>query len=353
MLGSSRVVRVHLADPDFEPGEFPLKFTLTYAGPLKTGGKGRIGRIHDIRRQFHPQLRRLWKVNKLLSNWHVGARHGPVERVLDTRRSTHGAYSFVSLVTKAADVDSALEFHILRPSDVPGELPDLDNQVKVLCDALTMPWREAGSGELPAPSDDESPFFTLLEDDSLVSRIVSTNDELLAPVNGKSTIDMNDVMVSVNVHVRPQFPTTHNVIFFADDNDVWDHPLLVPNDFRDLSSRQLRAVAAQCVLRIRMLSEAFESWKARDLADAIRDRRYVSVTQENLILSGQTQNILWRDELRPKAVAIKRELQRRVFGDPPYPRDFKSVAIEDGILAGPSPLGDAAEELESLIQQLL
>ena len=67
-----REVRIHLADPDFRVGECPMKFTLTYEGPLRMS-KGQPKKKHEIRKQFHRQLKRLWAVDSFLSDWVVAS----------------------------------------------------------------------------------------------------------------------------------------------------------------------------------------------------------------------------------------------------------------------------------------
>jgi hypothetical protein len=57
---------------------------------------------------------------------------------------------------------------------------DLDNRLKILFDALRMP--KPNSKELPpnaVPDDTEHPFFCLLEDDALITRVSIESDRLL------------------------------------------------------------------------------------------------------------------------------------------------------------------------------
>jgi hypothetical protein len=63
--------------------------------------------------------------------------------------------------------------------------------------------------------------------------------------------------------------------------------------------------------------------------------------------------MIWDGQLRPIAFALKEELQRRVYGEPPYPSgESRMHAIESSMLAGPDPIGEAAVGLESLMRQL-
>ena len=78
------------------------------------------------------------------------------------------------------------------PGAVIREGGDLDNQLKTLFDALRQPH---DLGELPArtatPDKDEEPFFCLLQDDQLVSRVdVSAFRWLAAPNRSHVHVDL-------------------------------------------------------------------------------------------------------------------------------------------------------------------
>src|SRR5690242_18801252 len=60
--------KFHLAfDPDFDPEESAMKFRITYEGRLE--GIGSADHKHEIRKAFHPQLRRFWMMHPNLKNW--------------------------------------------------------------------------------------------------------------------------------------------------------------------------------------------------------------------------------------------------------------------------------------------
>jgi hypothetical protein len=74
---------------------------------------------------------------------------------------------------------------------------DLDNRLKVLLDALRVP----NSDQLPAlsaPAAKEDPFYTVLEDDALVTRLNVEADRLLDPDSN----DESDVLLLLQVTVR-------------------------------------------------------------------------------------------------------------------------------------------------------
>lgn len=362
-------VRVHLADPGFRAGECPLKFTLTYEGELRTGssrgsdGKSPADRKQGLREYYHLQLQRLWRVNHFLSGWAKktdGFSHERMEEFARKNAPSLGETEFIPLVSKAAHVDCWIDFRILRPSHDLVNAPDIDNQVKVLFDGLKMPRTldEMGKQAVASPS----PLYVLLEDDGLVNKITSTQDELLQPILGKSDISNNDVRVVIDVHIRPQVPTSENVIFYSDENDKWDHGYYdgLPENLSNLNNMQLKAVATQCVFRIRALAEAFGQWNSGRLMRPITSQggdeadRQREWQEENnkLKADSDSQRGIWQHNLWPKARSIKGELNRRIFGEPPYPKDGHSTAIDHGMLAGPHPLAEAAAELETLIRRL-
>jgi hypothetical protein len=86
---------------------------------------------------------------------------------------------------------------------VPGKIivagGDIDNRIKVLFDAFRMPQEccEIGNN---TPELDEEPFYVLLQDDKLITKISVTTDRLLTPL--RSDENKNDVHLVIGVKVR-------------------------------------------------------------------------------------------------------------------------------------------------------
>jgi hypothetical protein len=96
-----------------------------------------------------------------------------------------------------------LEILFLRP-DRPGGLVwagDIDNRLKTLLDALRIPEATENYSKR-TPSAGEVPFFCLLEDDKLITKVSVETDRLLEAVNGQ-LIDPHDARILVNVTLRP------------------------------------------------------------------------------------------------------------------------------------------------------
>jgi hypothetical protein len=197
-----------------------MEFRLTYQGPLYATQRDAIGKQpsakpdhkHAIRKAIHPQLRRLWEITPFLK---TGQRSGPGailmeqgedapiydQQSLSVKHSLYG-FNFVPLVTRDLNLICALDILFLR-ADKPGgaiSAGDIDNRLKTLFDSLRIP--VAGENYVQrTPGSDEKPFFCLLEDDALITKVVIETDQLLElvpPGNG-----IADVRLVITVRLRP------------------------------------------------------------------------------------------------------------------------------------------------------
>jgi hypothetical protein len=75
------------------------------------------------------------------------------------------------------------------PGRVLSQGGDIDNQLKTLLDALSMPRHVESLPKGTIPSDDERPFFCLMEDDCLVSSLSVRTEQLLEPLADKGEVD--------------------------------------------------------------------------------------------------------------------------------------------------------------------
>ena len=165
-----------------------MRLVLHYRGPLKANGNP--SEKHELRRIFHKQLKKLWAQKPLVE---IPVWIQPVKdpNTYHFLRSL-GSYTFVPLVTAEVDAVAELEITLLRP-EPPGRLitqgGDIDNRLKTLFDALSMPPQ---SNALPlgaVPAEDELLFFCLLEDDNLITSVSVRTEQLLEPVNDSSLVD--------------------------------------------------------------------------------------------------------------------------------------------------------------------
>lgn len=150
-----------------------MEFTLTYDGPLATNGKP--AQKHDIRLQLHPQIRELWSHHQL-GQFQADIQPGGIQL------NDVGGYSFCSVVHERWQFNATLDILMLRPEQ-PGGLinrgGDIDNRLKTLFDALTIPTKE----QIPnswTPAPEEQPLHCLFQDDRYISSVAVETDRLLA-----------------------------------------------------------------------------------------------------------------------------------------------------------------------------
>ena len=226
-------------DPDSSGGQ-KMEFRLIYQGPLPAercedrltvgaGGYGRATDKHKLRKLFHPQLRELWRQHPDLRKQSVSkyvvskTPHnmvnypGPdVEEVVPvTNDSPHPLAKtwvehlannyqrcggrFVPLIREDSGFTCDLEVLFLR-RDNPGNLiangGDIDNRIKVLFDGLRMPKSLSELGDFKIEAD-EDPFFCLLEDDKLVTKVAVTTDRLIIPQRSDESV--HEVLLVIHV----------------------------------------------------------------------------------------------------------------------------------------------------------
>lgn len=219
-----------------------MEFRLLYSGKLAGSNKTdtRAEMKHAIRREFHPQLRRLWNTKRSLGqlaryryfpHWlDANQREGmprlngtEVQQFTDeetlelglhwfSRQWQCGEYHFVPLVTKELCLRCKIDILFLRPeeSNYIMQGGDLDARLKTLFDALRIPTlQEAGA---VGPTDDETPFFCLLEDDKLISEVAVRTDQLLV-LPKERNLKPSDAFLVIHVSLNPTSPATFDVYF--------------------------------------------------------------------------------------------------------------------------------------------
>jgi hypothetical protein len=231
----SRRVVLLSGPEDAEPGESIMRFRLTYEGRLRPSQPANGGppsakqtslteHKHQIRQSFHRQLERFWAVNKYLSEervwpkdfhrqftpsnnpprWAVPENEKvPLKDVIAELHKNNG-FRFVPLARKDFHLLCSISILFLRRQK-PGKVffsGDLDNRIKTLLDALSMPQH---LNQFPGygPQDGEDPFFVLLEDDSLISHLDVEADELLDPLDEKEDADFGKVRAVITIDLRP------------------------------------------------------------------------------------------------------------------------------------------------------
>jgi hypothetical protein len=194
-----------------------MEFHLTYNGPLASTGSAK--QKQEVRRIFHPQLKKLWEISSNLK----ALRDPMVEQVVTVNRPPDksrlealpdrfkcGPYKLVLLVTRDLKIACGLDILFLR-RDYPGAViksGDIDNRLKTLFDGLRIPGPDANELGGCTPQEGESPFHCLLEDDSLITHIAVKTDTLL-----QGTSDANEARLVINVKIKPIEATIANLGF--------------------------------------------------------------------------------------------------------------------------------------------
>ncbi|WP_326537690.1 hypothetical protein [Pseudorhodoferax sp.] len=174
-----------------------MEFRLIYEGPLRGQGAKSVHKW-EIRRALHPQLQRLWQARPLADAAATllahPARPGAVSVLVEK-----GGLLFAPLVTQRLDLYAELSVLLFRQQPR-GTLitdgGDIDNRLKTLLDGLRVPHGSLeGSPDTPAEPDPR-PFFCLLEDDSLVTKVSVESEQLLRPAKP------DEVVAIISVHVK-------------------------------------------------------------------------------------------------------------------------------------------------------
>ena len=178
-----------------------MQFTLYYRGELKSNA--RPADKHLLRQHFHRQLKVLWTQPplsgfvRLLLPERLNNLGLPQE--ISILRDLHG-FEFAPLVCKKLSLVADLEVQMLWPQ-APGAIVsaggDIDNRLKTLFDSLKMPSEKMALPSGAVPGHDETPFYCLLEDDRLITRISVETDRLL-----ESQLDSSEVALFIRVRTR-------------------------------------------------------------------------------------------------------------------------------------------------------
>ena len=175
-----------------------MEFTLVYQGPLKANGS--IRDKQSIRREFHKQLAELWKQeplsslekkdyssirNNMLPNTVLGHPNPFTQSVRD--------FLFKPLVSSKFNLVAELDITFLRPEPLGCIITqggDIDNRLKTLFDAFRIPKesKEIPKDDVPKPN--ENPFYCLLEDDNLITKVAVRTDRLLKPCKESSFVEL-------------------------------------------------------------------------------------------------------------------------------------------------------------------
>jgi hypothetical protein len=200
-----------------------VEFRLLYSGLLLGASRNntRASEKHELRRAFHPQLRRLWATNRnligLAEHWapryavkHFGEGAPPIPhedykklgiKAMSEEWERFG-YHFVPLVTDQFTLRCKLDILFLRPEERRYVMQggDLDARLKTVFDALRIPDTASEAGGI-GPGEDETPFFCLLQDDKLITEVSVTTDQLLV-LPKERDVKPNEAFLVIHVQIN-------------------------------------------------------------------------------------------------------------------------------------------------------
>jgi hypothetical protein len=181
-----------------------MEFTLFYQGELLKTKKVTVEEKQRLRRHFHSQLKVLWQRPPLLTNHSDGNRwEQPFWLVKEI-----GNFRFVPLIIRTMHMVAEIDIMMLRP-EPPGDLiksGDIDNRLKTLFDALKIPNQPSAIPRGQQPEDGEDPFFCMLEDDSLITKVSVNTAQLL-----KGTNHPSEVVLLIHVQTKLAKATMDNL----------------------------------------------------------------------------------------------------------------------------------------------
>lgn len=196
-----------------------MDFVIRYRGPLPANGS--VKDKHLIRTAIHAQLQELCNQQPLLQQAKLNTlpegflkgREVEVPRPLEVMYFfvALGGFRFVPLVHRPHELACALDILFLR-REKPGAIihgGDLDNRLKTLFDGLRMPHDASELAGIVSASLNER-MYCLLEDDSLITRVSVSTQQLLEPIGAEhpSTVEL-----LIHVTVQSTYPMWANLGF--------------------------------------------------------------------------------------------------------------------------------------------
>lgn len=214
-----------------------MKFTLTYDGILPASANGSSKKVpekQEIREHISPQLAELWRLHPALqrakrnryvskSGAFLTADHhhsvklppGTVDKnSIDLCAEVElGGVKFMPLVRSSYNTICGISVLFLR-QEAAGSVyqgGDLDNRIKTLLDALTLPKAEH-IAKAPPSSSASLPIHCLMEDDSLMAGLNVETRRLLTHPGA----DEKQVRLIIEVDVRVPDARSYNTLFLGD-----------------------------------------------------------------------------------------------------------------------------------------
>lgn len=181
-----------------------MQFRLTYNGQIQSRQQAGLPAVQAIREALSPQIERLWQYPPLnqSTDWlnPSGTYHAC---------STVDDWNFVSTISNTIGLYGELDILILRPQplgSVVSKDGDLDNKLKTLIDALTLPTlQQVQDMKRKHGLEQRERQFCVFSDDNLITKLSVTSDRLLEDMR------VATALVIINVTVRVGKPSIGNI----------------------------------------------------------------------------------------------------------------------------------------------
>lgn len=183
-----------------------MEFRLVYEGPLLAQG-AKAAHKWDIRRALHPQLARLWLEKPLIAAAPRLLDASP-QRTPESLIVERDGLLFAPLISQRLYLYAEISVLLMRQQAhgaLFSEGGDIDNRLKTLLDALRLPRGPNESRAADSRPDEPVPFFCLMEDDALITKVSVETAQLLRPA------PPDHVLAIVGVHVKKTMLTYANM----------------------------------------------------------------------------------------------------------------------------------------------
>jgi hypothetical protein len=192
-----------------------MRFTLTHDGPLHVRGKAPVKQ--GVREAFHPQLVELWTYEPLIHSRFLLDPRGQANPEDQYRLepglsvlTTVGGQVYAPLVSRKLKLNAELDVLLLRAGPAGSVLTgqgDIDNRLKVLFDALSVPTLQQVRPCAEGLGTEANPLHTLLEDDDMVTRANVDTARLLGdyPAGHVRAIIRVDVRPAAHLYANQPF----------------------------------------------------------------------------------------------------------------------------------------------------
>jgi hypothetical protein len=205
-----------------------MEFRLTYEGELLASNTGdrdtrpaRKDYKRVLRQRFHPQIKKVFEITPFLN---TGAPSGPqmggyvesslprYDKIAVADKHKMYGWTFLPLVTHELKLSCWLDVLFLRrqPRGSVWNHGDIDNRLKTLFDSLQIPDANQGYDKV-SPGNGETPFYCLLQNDNLISKVTVETDQLLQDLDTPPS--EHDARLIITVRLQPFEFTFGNIAF--------------------------------------------------------------------------------------------------------------------------------------------